>query len=166
MAIKHEPINARSGLFAPGDSEKKMGKALASPADIVLFDLEDAVAPEHKQLARRMVHDFIAANATANENARARLWLRIIPSCGDPDTLGDLAAIMPARPGDGLVDLVEAGAVTNARSEVDVIVTEFGAAELKGQTLAERSRRLIAIAQPDFREDLARVAHKIKQRGY
>jgi acyl-CoA hydrolase len=58
------------------------------------------------------------------------------------------------------------GPVTTARSEVDVIVTEFGVAELKGQTLAERSRRLIAIAHPDFREDLDRAAHVIRQRGY
>ena len=35
------------------------------------------------------------------------------------------------------------GPVTTARSDVDVIVTEFGAAELKGQTLAERARRLV-----------------------
>ena len=58
------------------------------------------------------------------------------------------------------------GPVTTARSEVDVIVTEYGAAELKGQTLAERSRRLIAIAHPDFREDLSRAAHIIQQRGF
>jgi acyl-CoA hydrolase len=58
------------------------------------------------------------------------------------------------------------GPVTTARSEVDVIATEFGAAELKGQTLAERSRRLIAIAHPDFREELDRAAHVIRQRGY
>lgn len=58
------------------------------------------------------------------------------------------------------------GPVTTARSEVDVIVTEFGAAELKGQNLAERTRRLIAIAHPDFREDLDRAAHSIQQRGY
>ena len=58
------------------------------------------------------------------------------------------------------------GPVTTARTEVDVIVTEFGAAELKGQTLAERSRRLIAIAHPDFREELERAAHTIQQRGY
>jgi len=58
------------------------------------------------------------------------------------------------------------GPVTTARTEVDVIVTEFGAAELKGQTLAERTRRLIAIAHPDFREDLAREAHTIQQRGF
>ena len=58
------------------------------------------------------------------------------------------------------------GPVTTARSEVDVIVTEFGAAELKGQTLAERTRRLIAIAHPDFREELERAAHTIQQRGF
>jgi acyl-CoA hydrolase len=58
------------------------------------------------------------------------------------------------------------GPVTSARSEVDVIVTEFGAVALKGQTLAERTRRLVAIAHPDFREDLDRAAHTIQQRGF
>ena len=58
------------------------------------------------------------------------------------------------------------GPVTTARSEVDIIVTEYGAAELKGQTLAERSRRLITIAHPDFREELDRAAHIIRQRGF
>jgi acyl-CoA hydrolase len=58
------------------------------------------------------------------------------------------------------------GPVTTARTDVDVIVTEYGAAELKGQSLAERTRRLIAIAHPDFREDLDRAAHVITQRGF
>ena len=58
------------------------------------------------------------------------------------------------------------GPVTTARTEVDVIVTEFGAAELKGQSLAERTRRLIAIAHPDFREELSRAAHVIQSRGF
>jgi acyl-CoA hydrolase len=58
------------------------------------------------------------------------------------------------------------GPVTTARSDVDVIVTEFGAAELKGQTLAERTRRLVNIAHPDFREELDRAAHVIRQRGF
>ena len=47
-----------------------------------------------------------------------------------------------------------------------MIVTEFGAAELKGQPLAERTRRLVAIAHPDFREVLDRAAFAIRQRGY
>jgi acyl-CoA hydrolase len=58
------------------------------------------------------------------------------------------------------------GPVTTARSDVDVIVTEFGAAELKGQTLTERARRLVAIAHPDFQEELDRAAHAIQQRGF
>ncbi|MFT3929192.1 MAG: acetyl-CoA hydrolase/transferase C-terminal domain-containing protein [Spongiibacteraceae bacterium] len=58
------------------------------------------------------------------------------------------------------------GPVTTARSDVDIIVTEFGAAELRGQSLAERTRRLIAIAHPNFREELERAAHAIQQRGF
>jgi acyl-CoA hydrolase len=58
------------------------------------------------------------------------------------------------------------GPVTTARNDVDVIVTEFGAAELKGQTLAERTRRMVAIAHPDFREELDRAAHTIQKRGF
>jgi acetyl-CoA hydrolase len=59
-----------------------------------------------------------------------------------------------------------AGPVTTARTDVDIIVTEFGAAELRGQTLAERTRRLVAIAHPAFREELDRAAHVIRQRGF
>lgn len=58
------------------------------------------------------------------------------------------------------------GPVTSARTEVDVVVTEYGAAELKGQTLAERARRLVAIAHPDFREALDRTAFEIAKRGF
>jgi acyl-CoA hydrolase len=58
------------------------------------------------------------------------------------------------------------GPVTTARSDVDVIVTEFGAAELRGQTLAERARRLVRIAHPDFQSQLAQAADAIQQRGF
>lgn len=58
------------------------------------------------------------------------------------------------------------GPVTTARTEVDVIVTEYGAAELKGQALAERTRRMVAIAHPDFREELDRAAFEIIRRGF
>ncbi|WP_345251464.1 acetyl-CoA hydrolase/transferase family protein [Pigmentiphaga soli] len=44
--------------------------------------------------------------------------------------------------------------VTTARSDVDVIVTEYGAAHLRGCGLRERARRLIAIAHPDHRDAL------------
>ena len=84
----------RSWLFAPGDSEKKMAKATEGAADIALFDLEDAVTPENKPLARTLVHDFLRAHP----DQRHRLWVRVNPLDG-PWTLDDLAAVMPARPG-------------------------------------------------------------------
>jgi len=43
----------RSMLFAPGDSQKNMDKAAASPADAVIFDLEDSVVPEAKPARAR-----------------------------------------------------------------------------------------------------------------
>ena len=87
-------MKMRSWLFAPGDSEKKMAKAVAGDADVVIFDLEDAVTTENKPLARRMVHDFLAANAEQS----GRIWVRVNPLDG-PHTLDDLVAIMPAQPG-------------------------------------------------------------------
>lgn len=85
--------NARSWLFAPGDSERKMAKATASAADIVILDLEDAVAETEKPKARAMVAAFLKSNAPA----RARLWVRINPIQG-PHALADLVAVMPAAP--------------------------------------------------------------------
>jgi acyl-CoA hydrolase len=58
------------------------------------------------------------------------------------------------------------GPVTTARSDVDVVVTEFGAAELAGRSIAERARRLAAIAHPDFRDDLAHEATMLARRGF
>ncbi|QIG80810.1 acetyl-CoA hydrolase/transferase family protein [Stakelama tenebrarum] len=69
---------------------------------------------------------------------------------------GSLSRIVPAL----------SGPVTTARTDVDVIVTEFGAAELKGQTLTERAKRMVAIAHPDFREELDKAAFEIARRGF
>jgi citrate lyase subunit beta/citryl-CoA lyase len=88
-----EGISARSWLFAPGDSERKMEKATASTADVVVIDLEDAVADAEKPRARSLVSAFLAANA----RHRARLWVRINPIQG-PHALADLVAVMPAAP--------------------------------------------------------------------
>jgi citrate lyase subunit beta / citryl-CoA lyase len=94
MANQVTGSNARSWLFAPGDSERKMEKATGGTADIVLFDLEDAVAEGEKPKARSMVSAFLTANA----QQRQRLWVRINPIQG-PHGLADLVAIVGSRPG-------------------------------------------------------------------
>jgi len=55
-----------------------------------------------------------------------------------------------------IVPLVAGGAaVTTLRTDVDYVVTEQGVARLKGKTLRQRARELIAIAHPEFRDALA-----------
>jgi citrate lyase subunit beta/citryl-CoA lyase len=83
----------RSWLFAPGDSERKMEKATASNADVVILDLEDAVSEAEKPKARTLVTAFLKANT----QHRSKLWVRVNPIQG-PHALVDLAAVMPAAP--------------------------------------------------------------------
>lgn len=54
-----------------------------------------------------------------------------------------------------IVPLIDSGsAVTTSRNDVHIIVTEHGAADLRGKTLRDRGRALIGIAHPDFRAQL------------
>ena len=52
-------------------------------------------------------------------------------------------------------------AVTTFKNIVDKVVTEYGVAELRGSTIRERTRKLIAIAHPAFRDELEREAREI-----
>jgi len=64
----------RTYLFVPGNRPERFAKALASGADAVVLDLEDAVAPPDKDAARGVVGKFLAAASTEQ---RACLVLRI-----------------------------------------------------------------------------------------
>ncbi|MBL8656315.1 MAG: CoA ester lyase [Altererythrobacter sp.] len=103
MARSHSRI--RSWLFAPGDSERKIAKALAGPADRVILDLEDAVAMEAKPAARGIV----AAALDGAGDDRARIWVRINP-LGSRLAETDLASVMPSRPGGIMLPKAESGA--------------------------------------------------------
>ena len=50
--------------------------------------------------------------------------------------------------------------VTTSKNEVDYIATEYGIAKLRGKTLAQRTKALISIAHPKFREELTQAAKK------
>ena len=50
--------------------------------------------------------------------------------------------------------------VTTSKNDVDYIVTEYGVAHLRGESLASRARQLIAIAHPNFRDELIFDAKK------
>ncbi len=56
--------------------------------------------------------------------------------------------------------LTPGAVVTTSKNDVDYIVTEYGVAHLRGESLASRARQLIAIAHPDFRDELRFEAKK------
>lgn len=166
-------LKMRSWLFAPGDSEKKMGKAIASDADIALLDLEDSVVPERKADARAMVAEAIVAA----EN-RARVWVRINPLSGGL-TKADLDAIIAAGPGgvflpkaEGGEDVATLDAMLTAREEaagiapgstrVAALVTETAAAMFTTGTYAG-TPRLVAMSWGA--EDLSSELGARVQRG-
>ena len=65
---------ACSFLFVPATRPERIGKALASGAEAVIVDLEDAVAPQNKPAGRQHLND---AFSTLDATQRARLLVRI-----------------------------------------------------------------------------------------
>ena len=88
MTLPAAPL--RSLLFVPADSERKLAKATGNPADVLILDLEDAVAESRKIGARTTAAEFISAQAA---RLTAKLYVRINPL----DTglaQGDLATVV------------------------------------------------------------------------
>jgi citrate lyase subunit beta/citryl-CoA lyase len=87
----------RSLLFVPGNSAKMMAKAASSGADVLIFDLEDAVHPDAKPAARQLVAETLANSAGGHLSRYVRV--NALDSAWCP---GDLEAVLPAGP-DGIM---------------------------------------------------------------
>jgi citrate lyase subunit beta/citryl-CoA lyase len=79
----------RSILFVPGDSQRKLEKALGSAADGIMIDLEDSVAPGRKAQARQMTAGFLRSGTLPPAK---QIWVRVNPLRGE-HTLADLSAV-------------------------------------------------------------------------
>ncbi|BDI60725.1 HpcH/HpaI aldolase/citrate lyase family protein [Qipengyuania nanhaisediminis] len=163
----------RSWLFAPGDSEKKMNKAIASEADIALLDLEDSVVPERKAEARKMTAEAIAAAPD-----RSRVWVRVNPLSGSW-TGDDLDAVIVAGPGGVFLPKAEGGhdvatldtmlaereraaGIAEGSTRVAALVTETAAAMFTTGTY-DGAPRLVAMSWGA--EDLSSELGASEQRG-
>jgi citrate lyase subunit beta/citryl-CoA lyase len=89
----------RSWLFVPGDSEKKLGKAAGCGADVVIVDLEDAVAPHSKAVARALAGEWLSDQRRAGTSGQS--WVRI-NALDTPLWRDDLDATIVAAP-DGVM---------------------------------------------------------------
>ena len=79
----------RCALYVPGSRPDRFDKAAGSGADIVILDLEDAVAPAEKPAAREAVARWLAGSATD-----VAVQVRV-NAPGSPDLARDLAALPP-----------------------------------------------------------------------
>lgn len=66
----------RSVLFTPGDKLKALEKSLTLPTDAIIIDLEDAVSPSNKKLARDQALNFIGSVQSLKKENRPYLILR------------------------------------------------------------------------------------------
>lgn len=120
-----KPLKLRSMLFVPADSERKLAKSIACPADVLILDLEDSVADARKVGARATAAEFMAAQAAT---LGARLFVRINPL----DTalaMGDLAAIVvPGLAGIMLPKTRSAADITRLAHCLDALEARAGVA--------------------------------------
>src|SRR5207253_7909306 len=130
----------RSVLFMPGSNPRALEKARALPADGLIFDLEDAVAPEAKDTARAAV----AAAVAAGGYAPRELVLRVNPI----DTVwghADLAAAATLP-----IDAVLLPKVENAervRLTIDLLDTLGAPPELAVWCMIETPLGILAAAE-------------------
>ena len=115
---------ARSALFVPGDRDDRFAKAAATGADVVVLDLEDAVAVEAKDVAREAVgrwldgtgHGVVRINAVGTEwfeadcaglSGASGLLGVMLPKAAGPSTLTELAGRLPGVPLIALIETAE-----------------------------------------------------------
>jgi len=91
-------MSRRSWLFVPGGNEAKLEKAAGAGADVIVIDLEDSVAPETKDKARKLAQDWLIAHRLQLlEGRRMARWVRI-NGLETPFWRDDLAAVMGTQP--------------------------------------------------------------------
>jgi citrate lyase subunit beta/citryl-CoA lyase len=108
----------RTYLYVPGDRPERFGKALASGADAVILDLEDAVAPARKAQAREEVVGFVRA---LEPPPSVEVWVRVNAADAGVDDLRGLASV------EGLTGVC-VPKVESARQlvELDALLAELG----------------------------------------
>lgn len=115
----------RSFLFVPGDSERKMEKAVSSAADALIVDLEDSVAPAMTHVARGLVLEYLKSRP---DRSKQQLWVRINPLTS-PAALLDLAIVAGAPDGIVLPKVASAKDVAKLSDYLDALEVREGVAQ-------------------------------------
>lgn len=122
------------------------------------------------------INSGIEVDLTGQVNAEVADGVYVGAAGGQPDFVrGALLArhgrslmVLPSTARRGtrsrIVPVLSQGTVTTPRCDADLVVTEWGVADLRGQGFAERVRRMIRIADPAFRDELEAAARTLPYR--
>lgn len=134
---------ATTYLFVPGDRPDRYGKAVASGADVVILDLEDAVAPADKDAARAAVAAWLETHrAAVRINAPGTPWF-------DAD-----AALVAAHGVPVVVPKAETPGVLAGFREVVALVETARGVERAGELAAVPSVTRLAFGSVDLAAEL------------
>ncbi|ALM83431.1 CoA ester lyase [Bordetella sp. N] len=140
----------RSALFVPASRADRIPKALASGADVVIVDLEDAVEPAAKPAARQAVVDFLADPAHSD----VRIWVRVNDAT-TPWHEDDLAALRDSSDGGGRGRRGVAG-IMLPKAETAAQVAHAGRG-IPVVPIIETARGLLNLAEIAAASDVARL---------
>ncbi|HUZ55119.1 MAG TPA: aldolase/citrate lyase family protein [Streptosporangiaceae bacterium] len=131
----------RSALYVPGDQPGKLAGARDRGADALIIDLEDAVAPDRKDVARQAAEAWLAQAPTG----RARIWVRVNPGEPREAELRALAAA-PALTGFCLAKAQDAAEIAGLDRLLTALGSEARLAPILESASAVLNAREIAAA--------------------
>jgi citrate lyase subunit beta/citryl-CoA lyase len=111
----------RSALYLPGSNARAIEKSKELDCDVIIFDIEDAVAPEAKSLARNQIRDALILHQKTNLFGNKELILRV-NAPNTPWYKDDVLAAAAAKPHAVLLPKVESS------DQVKRFIEDFGAA--------------------------------------
>ena len=144
--------------FADGNDALEMRSSEYTHSQQVLARVQNLYA----------INSGIEVDLTGNVNSEVAAGRYLGAIGGQPDFVrgafaspgGRAIIALPSTTPDGkhsrIVASLEGRPVTTTRADGDIVVTEYGVADLRGRSFSERAERLRAIAHPDFRDDLVK----------
>lgn len=112
----------RSVHFVPGGNERFLERGLSSAADTLVFDLEDSVPPDRKQLARAAVAEWLSTVDPGGKELMVR-----VNSLDTPWVREDIRQIVPCRPRSLMLPKVASGADLAAFGDLTTVDDPDGA---------------------------------------
>ncbi len=146
-AVEMYPVDHTNDPYNIGKNDKVVSINASMEVDLLGQCCSEALGPEQWSGTGGQV-DFVRG---ANLSRGGKSFIAISSTAKK----GTVSRIAPM--------LRQGAVVTTGKNDVDHVVTEYGAAKMRGQTARQRALNLIAVAHPDFRAELTEAARRLKR---